>query len=157
MDPEAEKSVPRTQRLDRIEDLDGIRFSKGLAALMVPVTLLDAVPLVNDIREDSPRLKILRRRIRYDGYRPNLPVICRVGRLGRWVVEDGGHRLTAARQVAREWWPNIYRRKVSDIYFLLYATPGSWSRLEHVPEHLRTVAAESTGLSERARARLGVR
>jgi hypothetical protein len=69
------------------------------------------------------------RSIRRDGYNNAVPIIVRLGRRGRWVIVDGGHRLTAARRVSRELLTNLFGRKVKTIHFLLYRTPLTNSRL----------------------------
>jgi hypothetical protein len=116
------------QQIRTVDDLRRIRFDDGLAAVEVPVELLGAIPFAGETREPGPRLDRVLRAIRKQGYRPLEPIICRIGMKGRWVVVDGGHRITAARKVAREWWSNLFGRKVRNLYFLLYTTPGSWSK-----------------------------
>lgn len=125
-------AAPRIQRVRTIDDLEHLFFSDGLAAVEVPFRLLDAVPLSNERRQPGPRLSRLKRAIRRNGYQPREPVVCRVGMKGRWVVTDGGHRITAAREVAREWWTNLFGPKVVTLYFLLFTTPGSWSKIREV-------------------------
>ncbi len=121
--------APRIQTIRSVEDVEGLEFTDGLAAVEVPVALLDELPLVNDERLDGPRLLRVMRSIRANGFSPAQPVICRVGMKGRWVVVDGGHRLTAARAIAREFWTNLFGAKVDRIYFLLFTTPGSWRKV----------------------------
>lgn len=122
--------VPGVQRITCVNDLYDIRFSEqGLAAVEIPFELLDTLPLVGDKREMGPRLRSLLGSIRRRGFVPSEPIICRIGMKGRWVVVDGGHRITAARIVGREFWTNLFGRKVRSLYFLLFTTPGSWSKL----------------------------
>lgn len=120
--------APPMQRVRRKADLDRIVFTDGVAAVMAPVTLLEEMRFKNHERSDSPRLDAIIRSIRSRGFMPRDPIICRIGAKGRWIVVDGGHRLTAARRVAREWWSNLFGRKVNDLYFLLFETPRSWSK-----------------------------
>lgn len=120
---------PGVQRLTRIEDLDKIEFVNDMAAVEVPIELLDKLPLKNDNRGESPRLEFVEQSIRDKGYNNLNPVICRIGRRGRWVVVDGGHRLTAARIVSREFFTNLFGDKVRNIYFLLFRTPLTNSRI----------------------------
>lgn len=135
--PEAETPLPEVrgsavtgvQRVRTVDDLEHLSFTDGLAAVEVSFDLIDAVPLSNAERQPGPRLSRVVRSIRRRGYMPREPIVCRVGMKGRWVVTDGGHRLTAARIVAREWWSNLFHRKVTTLYFLLYTTPGSWSKI----------------------------
>ncbi len=118
------------QRVASAADLARIRFVDGMAAVEMPYPLLRLVQFKNDHREDSPRLRALLRAIRREGYRPVEPIICRIGQKGRWVVVDGGHRLTAARKVDGEVWTNLFGRKVRDLYFLLFETPRSGAKLK---------------------------
>ncbi len=127
--PPPRHRAPRVQVLRRIEDIERIEYTDGLAAVEVPVALLDELPLVNDARMDGPRLVRLMRSIRAKGFTPSDPVICRIGMKGRWVVVDGGHRLTAAKLIAREFWTNLFGPKIDRIYFLLFTTPGSWRKV----------------------------
>ena len=126
--------APKVQYLERIEDIDAIAFTDGLAAVMVAAGLLDALPLVSHERSESERLARLRRSIRARGFVPTMPIICRIGMKGRWVVADGGHRITAARQVMDEWWTNLLGSKVRHLYFLLFTTPRSWQKVRAVAE-----------------------
>ncbi|MEO0820529.1 MAG: ParB/Srx family N-terminal domain-containing protein [Pseudomonadota bacterium] len=121
---------PPVQRIETVNDLYDIRFSEGgLAAVEVPFALLDALPLVNEARTAGPRLQALLDVVRDRGFIPRDPIICRIGMKGRWVVVDGGHRITAARMVGSEFWPNLFRPRVRSLYFLLFTTPESWSKL----------------------------
>jgi len=54
----------------------------------------------------------------------------RLGRRGRWVIVDGGHRVTAARRVSKEFLTNLFGAKVKTIHFLLYKTPLTNTRLD---------------------------
>lgn len=121
----SETRFPPRQRVTRAEDLDKIVFVDDMAEVDVPVDALDILPLKNAERSDSARLRKLMHTIRFHGYSSVEPVIVRVGRQGRWVVVDGGHRLTAARRVAGEFFTNLFGRKVGDIHFLVYRTPLS--------------------------------
>jgi hypothetical protein len=118
----------RIQHLRTADDIARIRFDDGMAAVMVPAEMLETIRFKNAEREDSPRLRAVIESIRRWGYRPRDPIICRIGQKGRWIVVDGGHRLTAARRVARAFWPNLFGRKVRDVYFLLFETPRSWRK-----------------------------
>ncbi|MEL6316064.1 MAG: ParB N-terminal domain-containing protein [Pseudomonadota bacterium] len=121
--------APALQRVETEEDLEKIEFMDGLAAVEAPAALLDKIAFKNDRRLDSARLAAVEGSIRTRGYVPFDPVIARIGRKGRWVVVDGGHRLTAARRVMRAFWPNLFGPKVRRIYFLLYETPLSRSKM----------------------------
>jgi hypothetical protein len=90
------------QHLSRPGDLDRIRFSDGLATVSVDATLLPRIRFKNARRNDLARVADLRRRIATHGYIPTTPVICRIGQKGKWIVVDGGHRLTALRQLYRD-------------------------------------------------------
>ena len=57
--------------------------------------------LKNDARADEARVRRLARVIAARGYDSRQPVICRIGQKGKWIVVDGGHRLTALRTLYR--------------------------------------------------------
>ena len=122
------------QRVRTAEDLDQIRFDDGVAALEVAPALLTHLAFRNDERLDSPRLRRVIRSIRDHGYQPTDPIIARVGRLGRWVVIDGGHRITALREILGSLWTPLIGPKIGPIYFLLFEGPGSWAKLGGRPE-----------------------
>jgi len=124
--------APGVQYIDRAEKIDEIVFVDDLAAVEVPVALLDALPLRNDRRSMGPRLRALMRSIRREGYRPTEPIICRVGMKGRWVVVDGGHRLTAVRLLRDSWWSWLFPVRIDTLYFLLFTTKGSWSKVRDI-------------------------
>jgi len=120
--------APKWQVLRSINDLDKIEYVDGLAEVEVPIELVGKLPLKNHERVDSPRLRTLMAAIRARGYSSMEPIVVRIGRAGRWVVVDGGHRLTAAQHVAREYWANLFSPKVGRLSFLVYKTPLSYSR-----------------------------
>ncbi len=121
--------IPKLTRITRPEDVDQIEFVEGLAEVEVPVELLGAVPLKHAERLDSPRLDRVVRSIRSEGYSSLEPIVCRIGALGNWVVVDGGHRITAAQRVSREFFTNLFGGKVRDLTFILFQTPMSYSKL----------------------------
>jgi hypothetical protein len=125
--PKAQRGVQRARSVD---DLSRIEFVDGMAAVEMPFALTRCIQFKNDRREESPRLEAVEDSIRRLGYRPLEPIICRIGQKGRWVVVDGGHRLTAARKVDGEFWTNLFGRKVGDLYFLLFETPRSRAKLK---------------------------
>ncbi|MEL6207475.1 MAG: ParB N-terminal domain-containing protein [Pseudomonadota bacterium] len=122
-------AVPKVFRVETEADLDRIPFVNGMAAIEVPADLLDKLELKNFERGESPRLAALERSIRSRGYQPVEPITARIGRKGRWVVVNGGHRLTAARNVMGEFWTNLFRPKVESLYFVLFADAKSWSKM----------------------------
>jgi hypothetical protein len=124
------KGVPPLTRLRRPEDVNTIEFVDGVAEVEVPIEFIDHVPIKNAERLDSPRLQAVVKSIRQNGYSSLAPIVCRVGALGNWVVMDGGHRITAARLVAREILTNLWGQKVGDLTFILYQTPMSYSKLK---------------------------
>lgn len=132
--------APKVQYIQSEADLGRIDFHDDLAAVEVPIGLVDALPLKNWQRTPEPRLDRVMRSIRARGYVPTDPVICRIGMKGRWVVADGGHRLTAARKVAGEFWTNLCRPKVRTIYFLLFTTPGSWSKVASIAADMKATS-----------------
>lgn len=130
----SDRKSPGVQTIRTEADLDRIVFRDGMAAVEVPFALLDRIPFAGETRAPSPRLEAVIRSIRHRGYRPVDPIVCRIGMKGRWVVVDGGHRITAARAVGRSFWANLCRRKVRSLYFLIYTTPGSWSKVRAAAE-----------------------
>lgn len=127
--------APKLFQVRDEHDLDRIPFVNGMAAVMMPAKLLNKIQFKNDDRGDSPRLSVLERSIRNNGYQPHDPITVRIGRKGRWVVVDGGHRLTAVRHILGEFWTNLFGRKVRDLYLVLFTTEGSWADTDH-PERL---------------------
>lgn len=123
------KNPPKLHRVRRLDDLSEIEFVDGLAEVEVPIELIDQLPLKHDVRNESPRLETVMRSIRAKGYSSLDPIVCRIGAKGRWVVIDGGHRLTAAQRVSKELWTNLWRRDLGDITFFLYETDTSNSKL----------------------------
>ncbi len=121
--------IPKLTRITRPEDLDEIEFVDGLAEVEVPIELLESVPLKHAERLNSPRLDRVVQSIRSEGYSSLEPIVCRVGALGNWVVIDGGHRITAAKRVAQEFFTNLFGGKVGDLTFILFQTPMSYSKL----------------------------
>ena len=127
-------AIPGVQWVETATDLDHLEFYQDMAEIEVPVAALDRLPFKNEDRGDSVRLDEVMRSIRRDGYNNADPIIVRLGRRGRWVIVDGGHRLTAARRVSREVLTNLFGRKVRTIHFLLYKTPLTNSRLNEPEE-----------------------
>lgn len=134
--------APPVQRIATTEDLARLTFEDGVAAVTMPVEMLEHIEFKNDHRENGPRMAQLERSIMERGYVPLDPIIARIGQKGKWVVVDGGHRLTAARRVATSFWANLFHRKVGDLYFLLFTGPRSWAKM-------RTLAP-AAGLPEQA-------
>lgn len=138
----AEPSVPRRPsapvlfRVTQPEDLQHLPFRGGITAVEMPVEFLRHVDLKNDHRGDSARLRALKRSIRRKGFRPVEPIIARVGRKGRWVIVDGGHRLTAVQQIMAEWWTALFGARITSLYFVLFTTEDSWSKVDP-PEHMK--------------------
>ncbi len=125
--------VTRPPPLTRItcrEDLDRIVFVDDVAEVEVPVHLLGILRLKHDERLNSPRLEAVMRSIRRKGYSSLAPIICKIGARGRWVVMDGGHRLTALRMVSRSFWVRLFRRDLGDVTFILYRTQRSGSKID---------------------------
>jgi len=127
-------AIPGVQWVETATDLDHLEFYQDMAEIEVPVAALDRLPFKNEDRGDSVRLDEVMRSIRRDGYNNADPIIVRLGRRGRWVIVDGGHRLTAARRVSREVLTNLFGQKVRTIHFLLYKTPLTNSRLNEPEE-----------------------
>src|SRR5271169_2257824 len=94
--------IPGVQWVESAADLDRIEFYDEMAEIEVPVSALDRLPFKNEDRGESVRLDVVMRSIRRHGYNNSVPVIVRLGRRGRWVIVDGGHRVTAARRVSGE-------------------------------------------------------
>ena len=150
--------IPPIFRIREPADFDRIPFTEGLAQVEVPIGLLHHVEFRNAHRGEGTRLDAIRRSIRSKGYQPVDPIVARIGRLGRWVIVDGGHRLTAAEEISHEFWTNLFGDKVRSLYFVLFLTPDSWSRTTPPPnispKDLRAgEAAASRDLWERASSR----
>jgi hypothetical protein len=121
--------IPGLQWVENADDLARVEFYQDMAEIEVPVASLDKLPFKNEDRGDSARLAMVMRSIRKHGYNNAVPIIVRLGRRGRWVIVDGGHRLTAARRVSKEFFTNFFRPKVTTVHFLLYKTPLTNTRL----------------------------
>jgi ParB-like chromosome segregation protein Spo0J len=121
--------IPGLQWVENADDLARVEFYQEMAEIEVPVASLDKLPFKNEDRGDSARLAMVMRSIRKHGYNNAVPIIVRLGRRGRWVIVDGGHRLTAARRVSKEFFTNFFRPKVTTVHFLLYKTPLTNTRL----------------------------
>ena len=126
---------PDIQRVLSADDFDKIEFVEDMAMIEVPVERLDKLPFKNADRSNSMRLRAVERAIRVRGYDSLQPVIARLGRRGRWVIVDGGHRVTAAKRVSKEFFTNLFGKKVRNLHFLLYRTPLSNTRLDE-PENI---------------------
>ncbi|MEM6488772.1 MAG: hypothetical protein AAF677_10990 [Pseudomonadota bacterium] len=126
--------APPIQRIATVNDLYEIRFSAdGLAAVEVASALLDCLPLVGAERSGGPRLTALVELIRRRGFRSDDPIVCRIGMRGRWVLMDGGHRITALRILRRDWLARLFGPRIDTLYFLLFTTPDSWCKLRPPP------------------------
>ncbi len=121
--------IPSIQWVESAADLERLQYYEDMAEIEVPIASLAKLPFKNEDRGDSIRLEEVMRSIRRGGYNNAEPIIVRLGRRGRWVVVDGGHRLTAARRVSREFFTNLFGKKVKTVHFLLYRTPLTNSRL----------------------------
>ncbi|MEM8976554.1 MAG: ParB N-terminal domain-containing protein [Pseudomonadota bacterium] len=121
---------PDIQRVTSADDFEKIQFVEDMAMIEVPVECLDNLPFKNADRSKSARLRAVEKAIRIRGYDSLQPIIVRLGRRGRWVIVDGGHRVTAARRVAKEFFTNLFGKKVRNLHFLLYQTPLSNTRLD---------------------------
>jgi hypothetical protein len=133
---------PGVQLVRKAEDLARIEFVDDVAEIEVPIEAIDLLPFKNEDRSDSERLRRVENAIRRLGYNNRDPVVVRLGRRGRWVIVDGGHRVTAARHVAKELWTNLFRRKVRSIHFLLFRTPLSNTLIDSPAAVAGNVASE---------------
>jgi hypothetical protein len=141
------KPAGRVFRVRDEADFQHIPFQNGMAAVEVPARLLDCIPMRDYERGDSPRLRAMIRSIRNKGFRPTEPIQVRIGRKGRWVVVDGGHRMTAARRVMRNLWDRLMGRRIESFYFVLFLTPESWSKVG-VPDGIDLPDARDARLAE---------
>ncbi len=126
----AKNPILSVQWVESAADLGHLQFYEEMAEIEVPVSALDKLPFKNEDRGDSARLDEVMRAIRRDGYNNADPIIVRLGRRGRWVIVDGGHRLTAARRVSKELFTNLFTQKVKTVHFLIYRTPLTNTRLD---------------------------
>ncbi|MEM6887132.1 MAG: ParB/RepB/Spo0J family partition protein [Pseudomonadota bacterium] len=93
----------------------------------MPFDLLGELPIRDFERGDSARLNALKSSIRTKGWQPLRPIIVRIGRKGRWVVVDGGHRLTALLLLRGGWLGWLIGPRVGLVHFVLFLTPDSRS------------------------------
>lgn len=140
--PRFEGRAPRLQRIGTPAELDAIRFENGVALIELDARLLRRVRFKNDAREDDPRLEALTRAIRAEGYVSRAPIVCRIGAKGKWVVVDGGHRLTAIRRVMGEWWTNLCAARVRRVQFVLFTNRRSWTKARRRVRRVRRSGAE---------------
>lgn len=127
----ASMPAPRLQSIDSEAALERLEFENGIAAVDIPWRIVRRIRFKNGIRAGGPRLDRLISRIRANGYQPFDPIVVRIGRKGRWIVVDGGHRLTAARQVDGEFWPNLFAHKVQRLYFIVCLSGRSFKGLKN--------------------------
>lgn len=110
------------QRIRRAEDLDKIIFEDGVAALEVPIALLPRIRFKNHVRQPSARLDAVKRSIRNRGWSPLEPIVARRTRKGKWLILDGGHRVTALRDLLQSLacrWFGLRRRPVSGALYVI--------------------------------------
>lgn len=136
--------APKLFRIQTEEDLDRIPFENGMAAVEIPAELLDKLDLKHAERGNSLRLEALERSIRSRGYQPLEPITARIGRKGRWIVINGGHRITAARHIRGEFWTNLFGQKVKNFYFILFTNAESWKKTDR-PDGVKKKQINSDG------------
>ncbi|MCI4665443.1 MAG: ParB/RepB/Spo0J family partition protein [Neomegalonema sp.] len=91
--------------------------------------MLRKIRFKNAKRIGGPRLNAIVRSIRDRGYLPTDPIIARIGQKGKWVIVDGGHRLTALKLLLKSFWGRLMGRKYGNVYFLLFETERSWAKM----------------------------
>lgn len=100
--------------------------ANGLAEVELTLDQIEKLHLVNAGRATDPeneRYWRLVRAMRREGYASAEPL--RIFFTGeRFVLVDGGHRLNAARRVAREWLVNLFAEKVTTIPCLVTPDPA---------------------------------
>jgi ParB-like nuclease domain. len=106
-------------RIKSIRDLKKLDFRQGYAIVEIDIEDLHHFQVINGARAESPRLQRVCEAIRDEGYNNLDPIMARLTPSGKIYVEDGGHRLTAAYQVNREFLTNLFGNKVDVITFLL--------------------------------------
>lgn len=122
--------APDTQVMREKRDLARIVFTDGVAVVETPVALLNHIKFKNDVRGPGPRLDAVRRSIQSRGYIPTDPIVARIGQRGRWIIVDGGHRLTALRGALRSFWARLLGPPGGMVYFILYETERSWAKAQ---------------------------
>jgi len=120
-----EEKYPGIQWVASADDLRKIVFIDDMAEIEIPVEALDQIPFTNLERLESDRLRVVERSIRDRGYDNFDRVVARLGRRGRLSIVNGGHRLTAARNVSKEFWTNLFRPKVRNIQMIVFRTANS--------------------------------
>jgi len=150
--------APKLFRIRTEDDLATIPFHNGIAAVELPACLLHRIDWKNQDRGASPRLSALERSIRNKGYQPVEPITARIGKRGRWIVMNGGHRVTAADHVMREFWTNLFGPKVQSLYVVLFTTEKSWSKFKGAHPSPNVITRDNGAASraswERARRRM---
>lgn len=121
----AESKPAGLQRVETEEDLRNLIFHEDMAEIEIPVEALEKLPFTNDHRADSHRLQAVEERIRRYGFDNFDRIVARMGRRGRLSIVNGGHRLTAARNVAKEFWANLTGKKVTTIQMIVFRTINS--------------------------------
>ncbi|MEO1264385.1 MAG: ParB N-terminal domain-containing protein [Pseudomonadota bacterium] len=121
----AGKKYPGVQRVETEDDLRNVVFVDDMAEIEIPIAAFDTLPLTNAERIDSDRLRRVEASIRAHGYDNFDRIVARMGRRGRLSIVNGGHRLTAARNVARQFWPNLFGEKVRTIHMFVFRTANS--------------------------------
>lgn len=124
-----EEKSPGVQWVASEDDLRKIVFVDDMAEIEIPVEALDDIPFTNMERVESDRLRVVERSIRDRGYDNFDRVVARLGRRGRLSIVNGGHRLTAARNVSKEFWTNLLRPKVKTIQMIVFRTANSGSMI----------------------------
>ena len=141
-------AAPTVYRMREPGDLGRIPFQNGIAAVEVPIEFVSDLPIRDFERGDSTRLAELERSIREKGWQPLEPIIVRVGRKGRWVVVDGGHRLTALFKLRKGIWRRLIGPRVDSLYFVLFLTPDSWRTVGGPPQGIALPTATPEELRE---------
>ncbi len=120
-------------------DIEDLEFIDGLAELRIPAKLLGKRPLKNHERGNRAGLCILLRPICVNSYSSIEPIVVRIGRRGRWVIVDSGHRLTTGTPVAGVIWTNLFSKKVSPVIFHVYETQVFAHKIQASKAQLRNL------------------
>lgn len=127
-------NVGPIQQIRKKSDLKAIRFHDGVAALEIPFLVVKRLKIRGGARPRSERVERLVQSMREKGYVPFDPIVCRITRKGKLHVIDGGHRLTAAGIVDREFWANLFSRKVRTVYFMVFQAPERWPKVKRLAD-----------------------
>ncbi|MGI9522577.1 MAG: hypothetical protein ACR2PG_13110 [Hyphomicrobiaceae bacterium] len=104
--------------------LNYLDYIDNRAEIIVTGTALQTMPFEVDGFVETDEYWRIVDSIRSRGYRSSPPISVSPGPNGRWVVDsDDAARFMAVKQVARDFFANLLRRKVEKVKFLVRSRP----------------------------------